>query len=523
LSAGQKSNLTTLAVRRRTIIAESGVFQSTHAVKRTADNDRFAMELSCDAEPRQRNFIVRQRTRMTANGVMTEPVVIAGLLRQQAALANFGTFAFSEPELGKILTEAARVCAECLRAPFAKICRYRREQKDLLIVAGCGWRAGVIGIVISKADESSTQGRAFVTGKPVILEDVSQNGSLTLPPFYAEHKIVSTADVLIKGKTGPWGVLEVDSADRHEFNEHDVVFLTGFANVVAEAVAMAERTAAMQGAIESMKHLIVEKDALLGERAGRERKVHELQMELSHLSRLNAMGQMTAAIAHELNQPLAAITNYIGVAKLSLEVKQIDSGAILRLKALIGKIQSQTLRAGSIIKNLKDVVEKRESCRFEVNIEDVVRDSLAMVLYDVTDSNIALNFEFDSAISKVMIDKVQIQQILINLIRNSVEAMHGTKERTLTLTTLPGDAGFANVMVRDTGPGVLPNIAQRLFLPFNTTKASGMGLGLMVCQTLAEANGGRIWHVEDKEKGTCFCLSLPLAQPHAGESHSAAG
>jgi C4-dicarboxylate-specific signal transduction histidine kinase len=235
-------------------------------------------------------------------------------------------------------------------------------------------------------------------------------------------------------------------------------------------------------------------------------------MELVHVSRLNAMGQMTAAIAHELNQPLAAIASYIGAAMVSLDAKQLDSKAILRLKELVGKVQRQTLRAGSIIKNLKDVVEKRECHRLEANIEDVVRDSLAMVLYDATGSDVTLTFEFDSAIPKVLIDKVQIQQILINLIRNSIEAMHGCKERTLTMTTAPGVDGFVNVMVRDTGSGLAPDVVERLFQPFNTTKTSGMGLGLMVCQTLAEANGGRLWLLEDQTNGTCFCLSLPVAQ-----------
>lgn len=444
---------------------------------------------------------------------MSDPEVMDGLRRQQTALANFGTFAFHEPNLEKILTEAARVCAECLRVPFAKICRYREVEKDLLVVAGCGWKAGVVGNVVSKADESSTQGRAFVTGKPVILEDVSTNASFVLPAFYAEHNILSTADVLIKGKAGPWGVLEIDSSAQREFNEHDVVFLTGFANVVAEAVATTERTAAMQTALDSMKVLVAEKDALLDERAARERKVHELQMELVHVSRLNAMGQMTAAIAHELNQPLAAIASYVGAAKISLDSNQTDPAKIPHLKELVGKVQRQTLRAGNIIKNLKNVVEKRENGRLETNIEDVVRDSLAMVLYDATDSNITLNFEFDPAISKVLVDKVQIQQILINLMRNSIEAMQNARERTLTLATVPGIPGFANVLVRDTGPGLSHDVHLRLFQPFNTTKTSGMGLGLMVCQTLAEANGGRIWLDEDQKDGTCFCLSLPLAQP----------
>ena len=457
-----------------------------------------------------RQILVDAERRTDGNGAISDTAVMDGLRRQQAALANFGTFAFHEPELEKILTEAARVCAECLQIPFAKICRYRPEQNDLLVVAGCGWHAGVIGNVVSKADETSTQGRAFVTGKPVILEDVEQNGSLILPAFYAEHGIVSTADVLIKGKAGPWGVLEVDSAKHREFDDHDIVFLTGFANVLAEAVATAERTALMQSAIESMKQLIVEKDLLLGERAGRERKVHELQAELIHVSRLNAMGHMTAAIAHELNQPLAAIANYLGAAKHSLNAAVVDPAAILRLKGLIDKVQGQTLRAGSIIKNLKDVVEKRESCRYTTKIEDVIKDSLAMVMYDATDSNITSNLQFGPTESMVLIDKVQIQQILINLIRNSVEAMHDSPERTLTLSVVPGEPGFVNVRVADTGPGLPPDVLLRLFQPFNTTKKSGMGLGLMVCQTLAEANGGRIWRLEDQPNGTCFCLSLPL-------------
>jgi putative methionine-R-sulfoxide reductase with GAF domain len=167
---------------------------------------------------------------------MSETRTIEKLLRQQAALANFGSFAFREDDLQRILTEAARICAESLSVPFAKICRYRAAENDLLVEAGCGWHAGVVGHVVSRADESSTQGRAFVTGKPVILKDVAGNNSYALPPFYAEHGIVATADVLIKGKGEPWGVLEVDSPVAYEFDRHDIDFLTGFANVVAEAV-----------------------------------------------------------------------------------------------------------------------------------------------------------------------------------------------------------------------------------------------------------------------------------------------
>lgn len=441
---------------------------------------------------------------------MSDAALMEGLRRQQIALAKFGAFAFHEADLQAILTEATRICADCLQVRFSKVCRYRPEENDLLIVAGCGWNAGVVGHVVSRADETTTQGRAFVTGEPVILEDVALNRSLVLPAFYAEHGIVSTADVLIKGKAGPWGVLEVDSPHHREFDEHDLVFLTGFANVLAEAVSTSERTAALQTAVERMKQLIAEKDQLLGERASHELKVRELQQGLIQVSRLNAMGQMTAAIAHELNQPLSAITNYTSAAKRFLDAEVVDPALILRLKELIEKVRGQTSRAGSIIKNLKDVVEKRECLRFAVTIESVIRDSLAMVMYDDTDCSVTTKLELDCAVPAVLIDKVQIQQILINLIRNSVEAMRDAPVRFLTLTAQAGAAGFVDVLVRDTGPGLAHDVVQRLFQPFNTTKPSGMGLGLMVCQMLAEANGGRIWR-GNETAGTCFCLSLPIA------------
>jgi two-component sensor histidine kinase len=218
---------------------------------------------------------------------MTEMRTIEKLLRQQAALANFGSFAFGETDLRKVLTEAASICAQSLSVPYAKICRYRASDNDLLVEAGCGWHKGVVGNVVSPADESSTQGRAFVTGKPVILEDLSKNNSYTLPPFYTEHGVVATADVLIKGKGEPWGVLEVDSPTARAFDRHDIDFLTGFANVVAEAVATAGRTAALQAAVKQMEVLIVEKDRLLAERQGLLNEKDVLAEELQHRVRNN--------------------------------------------------------------------------------------------------------------------------------------------------------------------------------------------------------------------------------------------
>jgi GAF domain-containing protein len=185
------------------------------------------------------------------------------------------------------LTEAARICAQSLSVPYAKICRYRAAQNDLLVEAGYGWDAGVIGYVVSPADETSTQGRAFVRGEPVILEDLSKNHSYALPSFYAEHGVVATVDVLIKGKSGPWGVLEIDSPAARAFDQHDIDFLTGFANVVAEAVATAGRTATLRAAIKQMEFLIIEKDRLLTERQALLNEKNVMAEELQHRVRNN--------------------------------------------------------------------------------------------------------------------------------------------------------------------------------------------------------------------------------------------
>jgi two-component sensor histidine kinase len=211
----------------------------------------------------------------------TNATQVRKLLRQQAAVARFGSFALREHDVLKVLTEAARVCAVCLDVPFSKVCRYRAEENDLLIEAGYGWHAGVIGNVVSRADVTSPQGRAFITEKPSICNDLRDDNDFNLPPFYAEHGIVSTIDVIIKGSDDqPYGVLEIDNNQQHDYDQHDIDFLTGFANVLAEAVATSARTGVLQRTIERMKILVEEKDRLL-----EQKKV--LAEELQHRVRNN--------------------------------------------------------------------------------------------------------------------------------------------------------------------------------------------------------------------------------------------
>jgi len=453
----------------------------------------------------------RQGNHRSDAAIAVGPRTVEKLLRQQAALADFGSFAFGEADLQIILTKAATVCAAGLETHFAKICRFRPEEQDLLVVAGHGWQQNVVGYVVSQADETSTQGRAFVTGEPVILEDVTKNNSYALPTFYGAHGIVATVDVLIKGSAGPWGVLEVDSDVARHFDVHDIVFLTGFANVLAEGVAAAEKRIALRAAAEQASVLLAEHERLKIDRDAADRRLHETQAELLRVSRLNAMGQMTAAIAHELNQPLAAIANYIAVVKRTLETSAPDASAALA--PMIDKAADQTQRAGDIIRNLRRFVERREGARTSEDIGAAVRRSLALANFTAPEDAITVTLHVDATLAPVSVDIVQIQQVLVNLIRNSVEAMRGGARRELSIVVERGDAGFARVTLRDSGPGLTAAVRDNLFQPFVTTKPQGLGLGLTICDVLVQSNGGRLSLVPGLDDGAGFSFSLPLSPP----------
>jgi two-component sensor histidine kinase len=172
------------------------------------------------------------------------------LQQQQTALAQFGAYAFRQPDLQSILTEGARLCAEGLNVPYCKVLRYRAEENDLIVEAGIGWKENVVGRSLAQADESSPVGRAFLTGRPVITRDLRKAHDFILPSIYPEHRIVSSVNVIIQGSGDrPYGVLEVDTSKLRVFDQQDIRFLEGFANVLAEAVATAQRITALRSAI----------------------------------------------------------------------------------------------------------------------------------------------------------------------------------------------------------------------------------------------------------------------------------
>jgi two-component system sensor kinase FixL len=244
-----------------------------------------------------------------------------------------------------------------------------------------------------------------------------------------------------------------------------------------------------------------------------EARTQALQSELAHVARLSAMGQMTAGIAHEVNQPLTAITNYVNAARRTLASATASpgDGAVGRAQDMLEKAALQTIRAGGIIRNLRGFVEKREGERAPENLNTVVEESIALAFAGAADSNIRLTIDLAKTLPPVLIDRIQIQQVLVNLIRNAIEAMAKSKTRSLSLETGPDGDGFAQVTVADTGSGLPPEVVLRLFQPFVTTKEKGMGIGLSICHSIVDGHGGRIWVLPEITTGTAFRVRLPLA------------
>lgn len=243
----------------------------------------------------------------------------------------------------------------------------------------------------------------------------------------------------------------------------------------------------------------------LTERQQTEARLQELQTELVHISRLTAMGEMASALAHELNQPLSAMANYL---KGSTRLLATDPIPRERLQDAISKAGDQALRAGDIIRRLRDFVARGEAERRIESLPKLIEEASALALVGAKEHGVRVNFAMDPAIDMVLADKVQIQQVALNLIRNAIEAMEESPRKVLEVRVEPADEGMARVVVADTGTGISPQIADQLFQPFVTTKRAGMGVGLSICRTIVEAHGGRIWAEPNPGGGTRFCFTL---------------
>ena len=245
----------------------------------------------------------------------------------------------------------------------------------------------------------------------------------------------------------------------------------------------------------------------LTERQQSAAQIEEIQGELARLARLNELGEMASTLAHELNQPLSAIANYAqGCTRL---LRDMDDTVSARMGEALDEIARQSLRAGQIIRHLREFVMRGETDKAPEDIRKLVEEAGALALVGSREHGVRSVFEFVPGADMVLADRVQIQQVLINLMRNAIEAMRDSETRELTVRTLPGNPGEVMVEVVDTGPGVSDEVVSQLFRPFVTTKAGGMGIGLSISKRIIESHGGKIGAEKGSQGGVTFRFTLP--------------
>jgi two-component system, LuxR family, sensor kinase FixL len=243
----------------------------------------------------------------------------------------------------------------------------------------------------------------------------------------------------------------------------------------------------------------------LTERQRTELRLHELQAGLLHVSRVRSMGQMAAALAHELNQPLTATANYVRAASRLLHGPQPD---LNRVREAMQRAVQQTLRSGEIIRRLRTFVARGQATRQPESMPKLIEEAMALALVGAKERGVKVMINLDPNLPEVSLDRVQVQQVLLNLIRNAMEAMEDAPVRQLTVAA-SARAGQLLVSVSDTGSGVTPEVQAKLFQPFVTTKPEGMGIGLSVCRTIVEGHDGRLWMEANPGGGSVFLFALP--------------
>jgi two-component system, LuxR family, sensor kinase FixL len=240
----------------------------------------------------------------------------------------------------------------------------------------------------------------------------------------------------------------------------------------------------------------------LTERQNRERHLNVLQAEFVHVARLTELGQMVAALAHEVNQPLTAMANYLSGAR-----RLLAAGNQQGMEQALERIAAQGDRAHQIIQRLRDFVNKRETEKRVESLLKTIEEASGLALIGVG-HGLKLEIRVDDGAAEAAIDKIQIQQVLFNLIRNATEAMAGSARRELSITTACAGE-MVEISVADTGPGLPESVRARLFQPFVSTKPNGMGVGLSVCRTIVEAHGGELRAEDGDGGGTVFLLTVP--------------
>ena len=247
----------------------------------------------------------------------------------------------------------------------------------------------------------------------------------------------------------------------------------------------------------------------LTEQQRNETRMKALQAELVHFSRLSSVGTMASALAHELNQPLTVVTNYLEAARDLLDAPDEDS--IAMIQQALDEAAKQSVRAGQIVRKLRDYVSRGEVEKRPTPLVPLISDAIALIQAEMGTGEPTIEISVAEDISDILTEPVQIQQVIINLVRNALEALDGQDDARIAVRARPVSGGLIMITIEDNGPGIASDEVGHLFRPLASSKATGMGLGLSICKTIVEAHGGTIEVMPNEPRGTRFIFTLEQA------------
>jgi len=253
--------------------------------------------------------------------------------------------------------------------------------------------------------------------------------------------------------------------------------------------------------------MIIPEGRDITERKHAEEEAQRMQLESAHVMRISTMGEMATGMAHELNQPLTALVSYCGTAlQLARDMPSLPEGFI----DILERASGQAHRAGDVIRHLREFVSKGNNNKAWVVLDDLIQGVIDFISWELRSSDILVVFQPGSTACKLLIDKIQIEQVLVNLIRNGIEAIRqtGIPDGQVDIATRVAE-GSVEVTIADNGPGIDAIMADSLFEPYQTSKEDGMGMGLSISRSIIEAHNGKLWVDEQRQQGALFCISIP--------------
>jgi two-component system sensor kinase FixL len=320
-------------------------------------------------------------------------------------------------------------------------------------------------------------------------EVLGQNIKMLMPPYFAEHHDGYMERYLRTGERRIIGIGRIVTGQRRDGSTFPIELSIGEARTTDRRL--------FTGFIRD-----------LTERQNYEQRVHELQEELIHAARLASLGEITSMVAHEVNQPLSASGTYLEVARELLTSN--DEGERTKGMKAIDQATAQIKRVGDTVRRIREFARNKTLELAPEDINRIIEEANAIAAVGSKARSIRTTFDLSSLRPQAQVDRIQIQQVIMNLVRNAIDAMTDYERRELILQSRVTDNGQIEICVIDSGPGVTEATAKKLFTPFVTTKKDGTGLGLAICRTIVEAHGGKLWHEKSNLGGAAFKFTLPM-------------